>query len=108
MTVSNIAADGVSQDVAEAWMLIRKAKRLPLTTIAWDGIKAQAHGAGLTIDQAIKTAVENGWAGFKAAWLSGSPQASGGRQQAMTKDERDAEALRLMGFGLDDQNVIEG
>ena len=50
------------------WLQTRKAKKLPLTQTALDGIRREAEKAGLSLDQAIAVCCERGWAGFKASW----------------------------------------
>ena len=61
---------------AKDWLALRRAKRLPLTLTAWDGVKREAEKLSMTLDAAITTAVENGWAGFQSSWM---PRAMGGR-----------------------------
>ena len=67
--VSDLVSEGVEEQVAADWLLVRKAKTLPLTRTAWDGVKAQAERAKMSPAEAVKTAVLNGWGGFKSAWL---------------------------------------
>lgn len=59
---------GVSKEVAEAWMQVRKNKRATNTEIAFKAIKKEINKSGLTPEQAIQVAVENSWSGFKAEW----------------------------------------
>lgn len=61
--------DGVSESLWEDFKTLRKAKNLPITNTALDGIKTEAAKAGLTLPQAIKECCERGWGGFKAKWL---------------------------------------
>ena len=75
MTVKDLAADGVDAAVAADWLTIRKAKKTPLTATAWAGVKRQAEAAGVSAADAVRMAVENGWSGFKAAWLHRGQQA---------------------------------
>lgn len=67
----------VSEQVWQDWMRIRKAKSLPLTGTAWRKIVAEINLSGLTPQQAIELCCENGWAGFKASWLSKEKPVSG-------------------------------
>lgn len=59
----------VELEVWQSWLLIRKAKRLPLTDIAMLGIRREAVNAGISLNQAITTCCERGWASFKAEWI---------------------------------------
>ena len=69
MTAKDLVAEGVDAQVAADWIKVRKAKKAPLTATAWEGVKREALLAGLTPAQAVKSATENGWQGFKASWL---------------------------------------
>ncbi len=70
LTGQDLIAEGVEPKVAADWLLIRRAKKAPLTQTAWDGVKREAAAAGLTPGQAVKTAVESGWQVFKADWMA--------------------------------------
>jgi len=65
---------GVENQIAKDWLSVRKSKRLPLTQTAFNAISKKITGAGLTINEGIKICVENGWAGFSAEWLTGTPE----------------------------------
>lgn len=60
---------GVPRQVANDWLAIRAEKRLPLTATAVEALKREAAAAGIEVARAVQAAAENGWAGFKAAWL---------------------------------------
>jgi hypothetical protein len=60
---------GVEAKHAADWLTARKAKRLPLTQTALDGVVGEAAKAGLPLPQAVKIAAEVGWGGFRADWL---------------------------------------
>ncbi|POR54550.1 hypothetical protein B0G62_102158 [Paraburkholderia eburnea] len=81
LTAKDLVAEGVVRAHARDWLALRKAKRLPLTPTAWDGVKAEAEACGMTPAAAVKFAVEQDWAGFKAKWVAakaatGAPAAS--------------------------------
>ena len=65
---------GVENEIAKDWLSVRKSKRLPLTKTAFNAISKKIINAGLTINEGIKICVENGWAGFSADWLNGTPE----------------------------------
>lgn len=77
--VRELVAEGVERQHAEDWLKARKAKSLPLTKTALDGVRAEAAKAGFTLPQAIAYAANEGWAGFKASWMSQSKH--GGQRQ---------------------------
>lgn len=106
------APDGVSQEVWADWLEVRKVKKAAVTGTSIEGIRAEAIKAGLTLQQALETCCRQGWAGFKAAWVT---EASGARQPArqsaapaQTDAQRTAEVRRLLGFDAIDGDVIEG
>lgn len=58
---------------AKTWgdfMVLRKAKRSPLTGTALQGIRREATKAGLTLEQAITACSEYGWQAFNAGWYA--------------------------------------
>lgn len=67
---------------AEDWLTVRKAKRAPLTRTAFERIKQEADKAGLSIDDAVRIAAEEGWQGFRADWIRPQQQA-----KPLTRDQ---------------------
>lgn len=62
-------AAGVTTEVADAFLKVRKNKRATNTEIAWKKISAEIQKSGKTADECIRTAVEHSWSGFEAEWL---------------------------------------
>lgn len=60
---------GVSEEVADAWMAVRKKKRATNSEIAFNAIRREINLAGLTPDQAIRISVEKSWCGFDHSWI---------------------------------------
>lgn len=50
------------------FLQIRKAKKLPLTQTAVDGIQKEADKAGLSLEEAVRLCCEYGWGSFNAGW----------------------------------------
>jgi hypothetical protein len=69
---------GVKAQHAADWLTARRAKRLPLTLTAWEGVEREAEKAGLTPAQAVEVAAEMSWAGFKASWIAKAEREAGG------------------------------
>ena len=103
---------GVTEQIAKDWLEVRKMKRAPLTQTALDAIIKEAEKARLTLNDAIKSCVENSWQGFKADWYLNVNKSSNGNRpklpSQMTEAERKAahdemtrEAKRMV-FGDDD------
>ena len=74
---------GVDEQVAKDFVVTRKAKRLPLTQPALDGIAAPADRARLPLDDVIRMCVVRGWGGFRADWLLSDTQPAGQKQAAV-------------------------
>ena len=103
---------GVTEQIAKDWLEVRKMKRAPLTQTALDAIIKEAAKARLTLNDAIKSCVENSWQGFKSDWYLNVNKSSNGNRpklpSQMTEAERKAahdemtrEAKRMV-FGDDD------
>ena len=109
VSVESLVAAGVNRQHADDWLAIRKAKGLPLTSTAWEGIAVEAGRAGMTVGDAIKSAAENSWGGFKSSWIAASTTTqrnghhgggafgNGPKTPEETK-ARDREAMRLLGI----------
>lgn len=77
VSVDDLKSEGVEEQHAEAWLELRKAKRLPLTTGAWDLVRSAGAECGLTPAQTVRECVLRGWAAFRADWfVSQKPAAS--------------------------------
>lgn len=62
---------GVSEEVADAWLQVRKTKRATNTGIAFKAVCEEIKKSGLSPNECITIAVQNSWQGFKAMWLEG-------------------------------------
>jgi hypothetical protein len=69
VSIDVLMQDGLSEEVAQAWITHRKRKRADLTDLAWKGIKAEAEKAGWPIQAAIEKALARGWQSFDAAFV---------------------------------------
>lgn len=67
---SELLAAGVTAEVADAWIKVRKNKRATNSKIALDAVLKEIAKAGMTPDEGIKMAVVNSWQGFKADWVA--------------------------------------
>jgi uncharacterized protein YdaU (DUF1376 family) len=64
-----LSEQGVEEKLIADWTTLRRAKKLPLTETAINGVQREATKAGLLLADAITVCCERGWAGFKAEWL---------------------------------------
>ena len=77
LSIADLAAEGVDPQHAQDWFKTRQDKGAKtLTPTAWSAVKAEAAKAGMTPADAVKTAAENAWQGFKADWLHQATRAS--------------------------------
>ncbi|WP_147309716.1 hypothetical protein [Cupriavidus taiwanensis] len=71
LAVSDLVADGLTEEIAADWLAHRRSKKAPLTATAWAGVKREAQKAGWSLQAAVEKAMARGWQGFEAAWVSG-------------------------------------
>jgi hypothetical protein len=67
----------IDEKVWNDFLVLRRAKKLPLTDSALNGIVREAGKAGLNLQEAIVVCCERGWAGFKAEWFTNPVQRPG-------------------------------
>ena len=60
---------GVSEQVANDWVNMRKSKRAPISETVINGLIREAGKANLTLDNVLQICVERNWQGFQASWL---------------------------------------
>lgn len=97
---------GVSPQVAEDWLKVRKAKKAANTETAFKRIQEEIELSGLSADECITIAVERSWQGFKAEWVANyqrqSPQRPTGRRavSVLENNKMVAEELLRMQMNL--------
>lgn len=83
---------GVSPQVAEDWLKVRKAKKAANTETAFKRIQKEIELSGLSADECITIAVERSWQGFKAEWICNyqrqSPQRPTGRRVSVLENNQ--------------------
>lgn len=90
----SVIAEGVDATHLKDWI---KARKSPLTETAWIGLKTEAAKAGISPAEAVRICAVKGWRGFDSTWNWRSATTQVGAPSAT--DQRDAEAMRLLGFG---------
>ena len=58
----------VDQQVWNDWLIIRKAKSLPMTETAWGQIQNEFRKANLSDQEGVKYCCLSNWASFKFSW----------------------------------------
>lgn len=93
-TRKGVSAPDVSKppEVSDAtwgsWVVLRKAKRAPITESAIAGLRREAAKARMSLDAVLEECCLRGWTGFRADWMA----------RRMTAAERAAETVaRLTG-----------
>lgn len=84
-----LVAHGVESQVLKDFMKVRKAKRLPLTHTAVDGLEREARKASLEVKEAIRICAERGWGGFNSSWYIGPAHKTGSQSQVQDFNAQD-------------------
>lgn len=85
--LSLLAAYGITGQIAEDFLTIRKAKRQPLTETAVRLIAADAEKCGMTALQAAEYAIASGWGSFRADWLQNKTFGRSGNRGGPTHNQ---------------------
>ena len=64
-----IKPEEIPEQVWGDFLKLRKNKRAPVTQTALNGIRKQAHLAGISFLEALEICCHYGWSGFKAEWI---------------------------------------
>lgn len=75
ISVPQLQALGVDKQIASEYLQLRKRKKANLTPVALDGLRREASIAGMSLGDAMRVCVENGWQGFKAEWVQNRQRA---------------------------------
>lgn len=88
---------GVSPEVADDWMQVRKAKRASNTETAFKRIKNEIDKSGLSANECITIAVARSWQGFQADWVANQQRSRpAGRVSVLDNNRMVAEELMRM------------
>lgn len=85
---------GVSKEVADGFMQVRKVKKATNTSIAFNRIANEIKKSGLPAEDCIKIAVEKSWKGFEAEWIINS-NSQNGKSTANNTAQRPSAAERM-------------
>ena len=87
---------GVSPEVADDWMQVRKAAKATSTETAFNRIKHEIERSGLSANECITIAVSRSWRGFQADWVANMRQKPTGRMSVLDNNRKVAEELMRM------------
>ena len=100
---SALISIGVSPQVAEDWMAVRKAKQAANTETAFKSIAKEIELSGRSAEECITLAVENSWRGFKAEWIFNqqrTPARPSGKKSVLENNMEVAEQLMRMHINM--------
>jgi len=89
-TSAPVCPEGISLQVWNDYLAVRKAKRSPLTATALTAIEKEAGKAGWSLEKALSECVSSGWVGFKAEWVDklSNPKLSFAERDELLKRKR--------------------
>ena len=94
---------GVSPEVADDWMQVRKTKRASNTETAFRRIKNEIDKSGLSANECITIAVARSWQGFQADWVANQQrQRPTGRMSVLDNNRMVAEELLRMSMNMEE------
>lgn len=96
----------VPESVWTDFLVIRNAKKAPLTQTALAGIEREAVKAGLSLGDALAVCCERGWQAFRADWIPQPSRASPNRRETTEEHNRRAFA-EWLGEPTDDARTID-
>ena len=85
--------DSVMDSTWADYIVIRKAKKAPVTETAIKGIAREAAKAGWSLEQALRECISRGWAGFKADWVQSDQE----KKMTSTQTQNLAAARTIFG-----------
>ena len=91
-SVLDLLADfGITGQLADDFIVLRKAKKAPITETALKGYQSEADKAGISICEAVAIAIKRNWQGFSADWNWQGVLPNNQQPQKMTFAEKNAQ-----------------
>lgn len=91
-SVLDLLADfGITGQLADDFIVLRKAKKAPITETALKGYQSEADKAGISICEAVAIAIKRNWQGFNADWNWQGVLQNNQQTQKMTFAEKNAQ-----------------
>lgn len=91
-SVLELLADfGITGQLADDFIVLRKAKKAPITETALKGYQSEADKAGISICEAVAIAIKRNWQGFNADWNWQGVLPNNQQTQKMTFAEKNAQ-----------------
>lgn len=94
---------GVSPEVADDWMQVRKTKRASNTETAFKRLVSEIEKSGLSANECITIAVSRSWQGFQADWVANQQrQRPTGKMSVLENNQMVAEELLRMSMNMEE------
>lgn len=91
-SVLELLADfGITGQLADDFIVLRKAKKAPITETALKGYQSEADKAGISVCEAVAIAIKRNWQGFNADWNWQGVLPNNQQTQKMTFAEKNAQ-----------------
>ena len=68
--INTITPEGVSKEVFNDFVKLRKGLKAPVTETAIKGLAREGQKANISLEQVMVLCCQNGWRGFKAEWIN--------------------------------------
>ena len=68
--INTITPEGVSKEVFNDFVKLRKGLKAPVTETAIKGLAREGQKANMSLEQVMVLCCQNGWRGFKAEWMN--------------------------------------
>ena len=85
-----LADFGITGQLADDFIVLRKAKKAPITETALKGYQSEADKAGISICEAVAIAIKRNWQGFNASWDWRDEKLRTSQAQKMSFEEKNA------------------
>ena len=86
-----LADFGITGQLADDFIVLRNAKKAPITETALKGYQSEADKAGISICEAVAIAIKRNWQGFNASWDWQGVLPNNQQTQKMTFAEKNAQ-----------------
>jgi hypothetical protein len=63
---------GIAPQLAHDWIVHRKSKKAPITRTAMKRMETEAKKGGISLEEAIETAIDRHWISYQSSWDSGN------------------------------------
>lgn len=99
---------GVDEDVVDDWLSVRKKKKATNSERAFNKIKKEIEGSGLSANECITLAADRCWIGFEAEWVKNTRSNIRYNDKHQTAQERNKSLKPDMPILNEDGDLLDG